>query len=204
MNLVASFVACCVSGLSQRTVPCQPKICFCCVSCSSRPSAPSRKPLPTVFDRVCFGSCVQEKPSAFHATFLCRNSTDVRKRGPMRSQIFTLNTSRIKCSRSSALSSGMLTMKSSPQCTPSASSVAPLIVESFLHVRSKHLTCVTSSVETLEQSPELLLPAKVLRWHHVDHLAHFPREERHRNVKHSDDHRRVCSLGLATHCPTQN
>ena len=78
---------------------------YCCVSCSPRPSARSRKPLPAVFGpgatvtfhfvcsscflplklnpsaiaNVCFGSCVQEKPSAFHPTFLCRNSTDVRK-----------------------------------------------------------------------------------------------------------------------------
>ena len=46
-------------------------------------------------------------------------------------------------------------------------------------MRRKHLTRVTSSVEALEQSPDLLLIAKVLRWHHVDHLAHFPMEERH-------------------------
>ena len=83
-------------------------------------------------------------------------------------------------------------------------SLEAMIVESFLHVRRKHLTCVTSSVETLEQSPDLPLLAKVLWWHHVDHLAHFSMEERHRIVKHSDNHRRVCSLGLVTRCPTQN
>ena len=82
-------------------------------------------------------------------------------------------------------------------------SLEAMFVESFLHVRRKHLTCVTSSEETLEQSPDLLLLARVLRWHQVDHLALFPMEERHRNVKHSDDHRRVCSLGLVTRCPTQ-
>ena len=152
MNLAASFVACCVPGLSCPTYSAVPTSdLYCCVSCSSRPSAPSRKPLPTVFDpgatvtfhfvcsscflplkpnpsaidSVCFRSCVQETHSAFHPTFLCRNSTYVRKPGPMRSQIFTLNISRINCSRSSALSSGMPKMKSSLQCTPSASSIAP-------------------------------------------------------------------------------
>ena len=108
MNLAASFVAYCVSGLS-CAVPTSDL--YCCVSCSSRPSAQSRKPLPTVFDpgatvtfhfvcsscflplkpnpsafaNVCFGSCVQKKPSAFRPTFPCRNSTDFRKPGPMRS-----------------------------------------------------------------------------------------------------------------------
>ena len=127
------------------------------------------KPNPSAIASVCCGSCVQEKPSAFHPTSLCRNSTDVRKPGPMRSQIFTFNTSRINCSRSSALSSGMPKMKSSHQCTPSASSIAAqykqgttafslkaMIAESFLHG--------------------------------------------HRNVKHSDDHRRVCTLGLIARC----
>ena len=47
------------------------------------------KPKPSATASVCFGSCVQEKPSAFHATFLCRNSTAVRNPGPIRSQIFT-------------------------------------------------------------------------------------------------------------------
>ena len=120
---------------------------YCCVSCSSRPSAPSRKPLPTVFEpgatvtfhfvcsscflplkpnpsaiaSVCFGSCVQEKPSAFHAPFLCHGCQESRANT---FTVFTLNTSRIDCSRSSALSSGKLKMKSSPQCTPSASSCA--------------------------------------------------------------------------------
>ena len=142
-------ILCCWSVLSN--IQCCANHLYCCVSCSSRPSALSRKPLPTVFDpgatvtfhfvcsscflplkpnpsaiaSVCFGSCVQEKPSAFHPTFLCRNSAGVRKPGPMRSQIFTLNTSRINCSRSSALSSGTPKMKSSPQCTPNASSNAP-------------------------------------------------------------------------------
>ena len=56
-----------------------------------------------------------------------------------------------------------------------------MFVESFLHVRRKHSTRVACSVETLEQHPDPIL-AKVLRWHHVDHVAHFPMEERHRNV----------------------
>ena len=57
---------------------------------------------PSAIASVYSGSCVQEEPSAFHPTFLCRNSTDVKKPGPMRSQIFTLNTSRINCWRPSA------------------------------------------------------------------------------------------------------
>ena len=69
----------------------------------------THQPLPLC---VCFGSCVQEKPSAFLATFLCRNSTAVKSPGPTRSKIFTLNTSRISCSRSFALSSGRPKMKS--------------------------------------------------------------------------------------------
>ena len=83
-------------------------------------------------------------------------------------------------------------------------SLKALIVDSFLHARRKHLTRVISSVKTLEQSPDLPLLAKVLRWYHVDHLAHFPMEERYRNVKHSNDHRRVCTLGLVARCPTQD
>ena len=83
-------------------------------------------------------------------------------------------------------------------------SLKAMFVETFLHVSRIHLTCVTSSVETLEQPPDLPLLAKVLWWHHVDHLAHFPMEERHRNVKQSNDRRRICSLGLVTRCPTQN
>ena len=157
------ILLCFWSVFVQHTVLCQPVICFVVFLVPPVPSAPSRKPLPTVFDpsatvtfvcsscflplkpnpsvlaNVYFGSCVQKKPSAFHPTFLCKNSTDVRKPGPMFSQIFT--------SRSSALSSGTPKMKSFPPCTPSASS--------FLHVRRKHLTRVTSSVETLEQSPDL-------------------------------------------------
>ena len=38
----------------------------------------------------------------------------------------------------------------------------------------------------------------------VDHFAQFLMEERHRHVKHSDDHRRVCLLGLVVRCPTQD
>ena len=52
-------------------------------------------------------------------------------------------------------------------------SLKTMIVESLFHVRRKHLTRVTSSAETLEQSPDLPLLAKVLQWYHVDHLA-FP------------------------------
>ena len=51
MNLADSSVAYCVSGLSCPTVSAVPiKDLHCCVSRSSRPSAPSRKPLPTVFE----------------------------------------------------------------------------------------------------------------------------------------------------------
>ena len=97
MNLAASFVAYCVSGLSCPTYSAVPtRDQYCCVSCSSKLSAPSRKPLPTVFEP---GATV-----TFH--FVC-------------------------------------------------------------------WSC---------------LPLK----------PHFPTEERHRNVKHSDDHRRVCSLGLVS------
>ena len=130
---------------------------------------------PSAIASVCFESCVQEKPSAFQPTFLCKNSTDVRKPGPMRSQIFTLNTSRINCSRSSALSSGNakdeivspVHTKCFQHCAPVQTwhrriSLKAMFVESFLHVFRKHLTRVTSSVETLEQSPDLPLVAKVL------------------------------------------
>ena len=51
MNLAASFDAYCVSGLSCPTYSAVPTSdLYCGVSCSSRPSAPSRKPLPTVFE----------------------------------------------------------------------------------------------------------------------------------------------------------
>ena len=79
-----------------------------------------------------------------------------------------------------------------------------MFVESFHHVRRKHLTRVTSSLETLGQPSDLPFLAKVLWWYHVDHLAHFPLEERYRNVKHCNDHRRVFSLGLVARCPIQN
>ena len=92
-------------------------------------------------------------------------------------------------------------LRPSTNMAPPHFSLKAMFVESFLHVRRKHLT---SSVETLEQSPDLPLLAKVLWWYHVDHLAHFPMEERYRNVKHSNDNRRVCSLGLLARCPTQD
>ena len=87
ISLLLSLYIYCVSGLSCPTFSAVPTSdLYCCVSCSSRPSAPSRKPLPTVFDpgptvtfylvcsicflqlkpnpsaiaSVCFGSCVQE------------------------------------------------------------------------------------------------------------------------------------------------
>ena len=189
MNIPASFVAYCVSGRSCPTYSAVPTselyCCFLVIQTAStvaqtfahrfRTKCHSNVPL-CLFELllaiepvghcqcVCFGSCVQEKPSAFHATSLCRNSTDVRKPN---------------CSRSSVLSSGMPMMKSSLQCTPSASSVAPSTNTAPPHFSGSHDR------------------------YHVDHLAHFPMEERHRNVKHSDDHRRVCSLGLVTRCPTR-
>ena len=218
MNLAASFVAYCVSGLSCPTCSAVPTSDLsCCVSCSSRPSAPSRKPFTYRYRPRChsdFPLRLLELLLAVETKLVshCQCVFRIVRPGetfsvpshlpvPMRSMIFTLNTSRIICSRSSAMLSGMPKMKSSLQCTPSASSVAPqykhgthrislkaMIVQSFLHVRRKHLTRVTSSVETLEQSPDLLFLAKVLWWHHVDYLSHFSIEERHRNVKHSDDH----------------
>ena len=188
-----------------------PPFHFVCSSCFL-----PLKPNPSAIASVCFGSCVQEKPSAFHATFLCRNSTDVRKPGPMRSQIFTFEHFThqlfeifrpVIWNAENEIVSPVHT-KRFQHCAPVETrhhriSLEAMIVETFLH-RRKHLTCVTSAVETLEQFPDLPLLAKVLRWYHVDHLAHFPMEERHRNVKHSDDQRRVCSLGLLTSCPTQN
>ena len=79
-----------------------------------------------------------------------------------------------------------------------------MFVESFHHVRRKHLTRVTSSLETLGQPSDLPFLAKVLWWYHVDHVAHFPLEERYRKVKHCNDHWRVFSLGLVARCPIQN
>ena len=51
MNLATSFVAYCVSDLSCTTYSAMSiSDLYCYVSCSSRPSEKSRKPLPTVFD----------------------------------------------------------------------------------------------------------------------------------------------------------
>ena len=51
MNLAGSFVAYCVSGLSCPTYSAVPtRDLYCWVACSSKPSAPSRKPSPTVFE----------------------------------------------------------------------------------------------------------------------------------------------------------
>ena len=82
------------------------------------------KPNTSAIASVCFGSCVQD--SAFHPTSV----QEFHRCQKTRADVFTnfhleLNTSRTNCSRSSALSSGMPKMKSSLQCTPSASSIEP-------------------------------------------------------------------------------
>ena len=66
-----------------------------------------------------------------------------------------------------------------------------MVVESFLNARRKHLTRVTSSVKTLEQSL-LVVPRRS-----ICALSHGRR-------LHSDDHRRVCLLGLVARCPSRN
>ena len=93
----------------------------------------------------------RKNSSAFHPTFLCRNSTDVRKPRPMRSQIFTLNTSRIKCSRSSAPSSGMSKMKSFLQCTPRTGS-ALSSAEAFSNRTRQASVCGPKPTQPLQPS----------------------------------------------------
>ena len=161
MNLAASFVAYCPTCSAVTTSD-----LYCCVSCSSSPSAPSRKPVPSVFDPgatvtfhfVCsrpLPVCVSDRASRrnlLRSTFLCRNSTDVRNPGPMRSQIFHLEhfthqvfeiVRLVIWNAEDGFVSPVHT-KCFQHCAPVQTrqhriSLEATIVESFLHVRRKQL-----------------------------------------------------------------
>ena len=156
--------------------------------------------------------CVSGRASRrnLQRSFLCRNSTDVGKPRPMRSQIFTLNNKHfthqlfeivrpVIWNAEDEIVSPVHT-KCFQHCAPVQTrqhrmSLETMIVESFLHVCRKHFEFASRIPWRLLSNPDLALLAKVLWWHHVDHLAHFPMEERHRNVKHNDDHQHVCPFG---------
>ena len=149
MNLAASFVAHCVSGLSCPTYIVSTSDLHCCVSCSSRRSARS----PTVFDlgaTVTFHFVCSElflaaetKPVSHcqcvfrilrpEKTFSVLSHLPVQefhRCQKTRADAFTnfhLEQFTHHCSRSSALSSGMQEMKPSRQCTPMLPALRPSI-----------------------------------------------------------------------------
>ena len=170
MNLDSCFVAYCVSVLSCPKYAVPTSGMSCCLSCVVHPDRPHRhaslyplfsNQLPqkrsTSSGRVTLA--VETKPiNHFQCVFWVVRPEETfripchfpRVQAQYVHRFVTLNTSRISCSRSSALSSGMQKMKSSGQCTQSASNIAPqythtaleaTFAESFLHTNRKHLTC---------------------------------------------------------------
>ena len=188
VQLAASFVACCVSGLSCPTYSAvATRDPHCCVSCLSKLAAPSRKPLLTVFEpratetfhfvcsscflllkrnpaaiaSVCFGSCVQEKPSAFHPTFLMQEFHRCQKTRAdaftnFHLEHFTHQLLKIVCpviwNAEDKIVSPVHAKRFQHCALVNARhhhiSLKSIFVESFLHTRRKHLTRVTSSRET--------------------------------------------------------
>ena len=106
------------------------------------------KPNPSIIASVCFGSCVREKPSVFHSTFLWKNSTDVRKKKAdvfavehFTYQLFEIVNPVIWNAEDEIVL----------QCTPNAPNIAfHNKVESFLHMYRKHPTMIIDAFACMD------------------------------------------------------